>query len=84
MGWLTWIVLGLVVGVLAKVIMPGKDPGGLVMTTLLGIVGAVVGGWISTRLGLGVVSGFNIPSLAIATGGAVLLLFLNRQLRGKT
>jgi len=84
MGWLTWIVLGLVVGVLAKVIMPGKDPGGLVMTTLLGIVGAVVGGWISTRLGLGVVSGFNLPSLAIATAGALLLLFLNRQLRGKS
>jgi uncharacterized membrane protein YeaQ/YmgE (transglycosylase-associated protein family) len=84
MGLLTWIVLGLIVGVLAKVIMPGKDPGGLVMTTLLGIVGAVVGGWISTRLGLGVVTGINLPSLAIATGGALLLLFLNRQLRGKT
>jgi uncharacterized membrane protein YeaQ/YmgE (transglycosylase-associated protein family) len=83
MGWLTWIALGLVVGVLAKVIMPGKDPGGLVMTTILGIVGAVVGGWISTRLGLGAVSGFNLPSLVIATAGALLLLFANRQLRGK-
>jgi uncharacterized membrane protein YeaQ/YmgE (transglycosylase-associated protein family) len=83
MGWLTWIVLGLVVGVLAKVIMPGKDPGGLVMTTILGIVGALVGGWISTRLGLGAVSGFNLPSLVIATAGALLLLFANRKLRGK-
>jgi len=84
MGFLTWILLGLVVGVLAKWIMPGKDPGGVVMTTILGVVGAVVGGWISTRLGLGAVSGFNLPSLAIATVGALLLLFANRRLRGKS
>ena len=84
MGWLTWIVLGLVVGILAKVIMPGKDPGGLVMTTLLGIAGAVVGGWIGTQLGIGAVRGFSLPSLAIATGGALLLLFANRMLRGKS
>lgn len=83
MNWLTWIALGLVVGLLAKVIMPGKDPGGLVMTTLLGIAGALVGGWISTKLELGGVRGFNLPSLAIATGGALLLLFANRMLRGK-
>ena len=83
MGWLTWIVLGLVVGLLAKLIMPGKDPGGFVMTTILGIVGAVVGGWISTLLGLGAVSGFNVPSLVVATAGAVLLLFANRMLRSK-
>jgi uncharacterized membrane protein YeaQ/YmgE (transglycosylase-associated protein family) len=83
MGWLTWIVLGLVVGILAKWIMPGKDPGGLVMTTILGVVGAVVGGWVSTQLGLGKVSGFNLPSLVIATAGALLLLFANRKLRGK-
>ena len=83
MGFVMWILLGLVVGALAKWIMPGKDPGGLVMTTILGVVGAVIGGWISTRLGLGAVSGFNLPSLAIATGGALLLLFANRKLRGK-
>jgi uncharacterized membrane protein YeaQ/YmgE (transglycosylase-associated protein family) len=84
MEFVTWIALGLVVGVLAKVIMPGKDPGGLVMTTILGIAGAVVGGWISTRLGLGAVRGFSLPSLVIATGGALLLLFANRTLRGKS
>lgn len=83
MGFVMWILLGLVVGALAKWIMPGKDPGGLVMTTILGVVGAVIGGWISTRIGLGAVSGFNLPSLAIATGGALLLLFANRKLRGK-
>ena len=84
MGWLTWIALGLFVGVLAKVIMPGKDPGGLVMTTLLGIAGAVIGGWVSTKLGLGVVTDFSLPSLAIATAGALVLLIANRKLRGKS
>jgi uncharacterized membrane protein YeaQ/YmgE (transglycosylase-associated protein family) len=83
MGILSWIVLGLVVGLLAKWIMPGDDPGGLVMTIVLGVAGAFVGGWIATQLGFGSVSGFNIGSLAIAVAGAVLLLFLNRRLRGR-
>lgn len=83
MGILSWILLGLVVGILAKWIMPGDDPGGLVMTVILGIAGAFVGGWISTFLGFGSVGGFSLGSLAIATGGALLLLFANRKLRGK-
>jgi uncharacterized membrane protein YeaQ/YmgE (transglycosylase-associated protein family) len=83
MGILSWIVLGLLVGVLAKWVMPGDDPGGLIMTIVLGVAGAFVGGWISTQLGLGSVTGFNIGSLVIAVAGAVLLLFLNRKLRGK-
>ena len=82
MGILSWIVLGLIVGILAKWIMPGPDPGGLVMTILLGIAGAFVGGWIATQAGLGSVTGFNIGSLAVATGGALLLLWGNRKLRG--
>jgi uncharacterized membrane protein YeaQ/YmgE (transglycosylase-associated protein family) len=81
MGILSWIVLGLVVGILAKWIMPGPDGGGLVMTTLLGVAGAFVGGWLGTRLGFGSVSGFDFRSLAIAVVGALLLLFLNRKLR---
>jgi uncharacterized membrane protein YeaQ/YmgE (transglycosylase-associated protein family) len=83
MGILSWIVLGLVVGLLAKWVMPGDDPGGLIMTIVLGVAGAFVGGWISTQLGLGSVTGFNIGSLVIAVAGAVLLLFLNRKLRGR-
>jgi uncharacterized membrane protein YeaQ/YmgE (transglycosylase-associated protein family) len=82
MGILSWIVLGLVVGLLAKWVMPGDDPGGLVMTIVLGVAGAFVGGWLSTQLGFGSVTGFNIGSLVIAVLGAVLLLFLNRKLRG--
>ena len=81
MGFVSWIVLGLVTGILAKVIMPGRDPGGLIVTILLGIGGALVGGYIGTRLGFGSVSGFDLRSLAISVGGAVLLLFLYRLLK---
>ena len=59
MGILSWIIFGLIAGILAKWIMPGKDGGGFFMTILLGIVGAVVGGWISTLFGFGKVDGFN-------------------------
>jgi uncharacterized membrane protein YeaQ/YmgE (transglycosylase-associated protein family) len=82
MGLLSWLVLGLAVGALAKWIMPGPDGGGLVLTTLLGIAGAFVGGFIGTLLGLGSVSGLNLGSLALATAGALLLLFGHRRLRG--
>ncbi len=81
MGILSWIILGLVVGAVAKLVMPGKDPGGLLVTTGLGIAGAVVGGFLGSMVGLGPVTGFNLGSLAIAVAGAVLLLFLYRRLR---
>ncbi|MCC6355774.1 MAG: GlsB/YeaQ/YmgE family stress response membrane protein [Verrucomicrobiae bacterium] len=81
MGILSWIVLGLIVGALAKWIMPGRDPGGLIVTILIGILGAFLGGFLGTRLGIGDVSGFDIKSLAIAIGGAVLLLILYRVVK---
>ena len=74
MGILTWIVLGLVAGVLAKLIMPGNDPGGIIVTIVLGIVGALVGGFLATALGYGTVQGFDVRSLLIAVGGALVLL----------
>jgi uncharacterized membrane protein YeaQ/YmgE (transglycosylase-associated protein family) len=82
MGILSWIVLGLVVGVLAKWIMPGKDPGGVIVTIVIGIVGALVGGFLATQVGMGAVTGFNVGSLAIAVAGALLLLFVHRRIRG--
>ena len=84
MGILTWIVLGLLVGALAKWIMPGPDPGGLFLTMILGIAGAFVGGFLASAVGLGNVTGFNLGSLAVATGGAVLLLWLHRMMRGRS
>ncbi len=81
MGILTWIILGLIVGVLAKFLMPGNDPGGIFITILIGIGGAFVGGFIGSLLGLGSVTGINLMSVALATGGAVLLLFLYRLIK---
>jgi uncharacterized membrane protein YeaQ/YmgE (transglycosylase-associated protein family) len=73
--------MGLIVGVLAKFIMPGKDPGGMIVTILLGIGGAFVGGFIGSALGLGPVTGFNMGSILIATGGAIVLLILYRVIK---
>jgi uncharacterized membrane protein YeaQ/YmgE (transglycosylase-associated protein family) len=76
MGILSWIIFGLIAGILAKWIMPGKDGGGFFMTILLGIVGAVVGGWISTLFGFGKVDGFNFGSFVVAVIGAIVVLFI--------
>ena len=81
MGFLTWVVLGGIVGAIAKLIMPGKDPGGFIVTILLGIAGAIVGGYISTLLDFGAVTGFNIISLVIAVVGALILLLLYRMIK---
>ena len=83
MNLLFWIIFGLIAGALAKFIMPGKDPGGFIVTTLLGIGGAVVGGFIGRLLGLGPVSGFNLPSFFIAVAGALVLLAGYRVLMKK-
>lgn len=81
MGILTWIVFGLVAGIIAKFLMPGNDPGGFILTTVLGIIGAVVGGFVATQLGYGDISGFDIRSFGIAVGGALIVLFGFRMLR---
>lgn len=78
MGIFSWIIMGLIVGVLAKWIMPGKDPGGLIVTIIIGIVGAFVGGFIASLLGFGGFSGFNLYSVLVSVGGALLLLYLYR------
>ncbi len=74
MGIISWIVMGLLVGIIAKVIMPGKDPGGAFMTMIIGIAGAFIGGFISKILGFGSFRGFDLYSILIAIGGAILLL----------
>lgn len=82
MGFISWIAFGLVAGIIAKIIMPGRDPGGFIMTIIIGVVGAFLGGFISTQLGLGSITGFDIRSFIIAVAGALLLLFLYRRVRG--
>ena len=72
-----WILFGLIVGLVAKLVSPGQDPGGIVMTTALGIVGAILGGFVGRLLGLyqaGEGAGY-----IMATLGAVLILFVYRQ-----
>lgn len=76
MGIISWIVFGIIAGALARWIVPGAQNMGIILTMALGIVGAIVGGWISTLLGLGTVDGFNIGSLVIAVIGALLVLFV--------
>lgn len=74
---LGWIVFGLIVGALAKIMMPGRDPGGLIVTVLLGVAGALLGGFVGRALGWyqpGEAAGF-----IMATLGAVLLLFIYRR-----
>lgn len=78
MGIISWIVFGLIAGALAKLVMPGRDPGGIIVTILLGIVGAVVGGYFATTLGYGTVNGFDVRSLLIAIGGALISLIIYR------
>lgn len=81
MGLLSWIIMGLIVGMLAKFILPGKDPGGVIVTILIGIAGAFVGGFISSALGFGSVTGFNMGSILVSIGGAVLLLIVYRNIK---
>ena len=81
MGILSWIVFGLIAGAVAKLIKPGDDPGGWIVTILIGIAGAFVGGYVGSFLGLGTVTGFNIGSILLATGGAILLLLLYRFIK---
>lgn len=84
MGIISWIILGLIAGAVAKLILPGKDPGGIIVTIIIGIIGALVGGYISTLIGFGSVSGFNIKSLIIAVVGSIILLLIYRMFKGRT
>lgn len=83
MGILSWILLGLVAGAIAKALHPGRDPQGCIITMIIGVIGAVLGGWIATMFGWGRVDGFNIYSILVATGGAVLALAIYTAISGR-
>jgi uncharacterized membrane protein YeaQ/YmgE (transglycosylase-associated protein family) len=84
MGIIAWIVVGLIAGALAKLIMPGDDPGGIIVTILLGIVGAFVGGFVVNLLGGAGVTGFNLWSIVVATLGAIVLLAIYRMVASRS
>lgn len=85
---LIWLVLGFFAGLIAKWIMPGADGGGIILTTILGIVGAVVGGFIGSLLGFGMVSSFDniggsLGSFIFAILGAIVVLAVYRMIVGR-
>jgi uncharacterized membrane protein YeaQ/YmgE (transglycosylase-associated protein family) len=82
-GILSWIIFGLIAGAIAKFLTPGRDPGGCIITIVIGVVGALLGGWLATVLGFGGISGFDFRSFVIAIGGSILLLAIWRLLSGR-
>ncbi|HVY54607.1 MAG TPA: GlsB/YeaQ/YmgE family stress response membrane protein, partial [Thermodesulfobacteriota bacterium] len=80
---ISWIIFGLVAGAVAKLIMPGKDPGGFVVTIVIGIVGALVGGYAAKMFSIGqaVKPGYDLKSFAFAVGGSILLLIVYRVVK---
>jgi uncharacterized membrane protein YeaQ/YmgE (transglycosylase-associated protein family) len=84
MSIIAWIVVGLIAGAIAKMLMPGNDPGGIILTILLGIAGAVVGGFIAVALNISNgVDDFDIGTIVLAVLGAMLLLFGYRMVAGE-
>ena len=84
--WLSWILLGLIAGSLAKWILPGRDPAGCLFTILLGIGGALLGGLIGSYVGWGEVTQgeLDLRSIATATAGAIVVLIVGRVVRAVT
>jgi uncharacterized membrane protein YeaQ/YmgE (transglycosylase-associated protein family) len=81
MGIITTLIVGLIVGALAKLVMPGKDPGGFIITILLGVAGAFVGGWIGQALGF--YEAGEGPGIIVSIIGAVILLAIYRAVIGR-
>src|SRR5437899_1229451 len=83
-GILSWIVVGLIAGVVAKLLLPGRDPGGCIITMLIGIAGAILGGFlVGLFVGGNVVTGVNLTTVLVAVLGAIILLLLYRLLLGR-
>ena len=85
MGILGWIILGALAGIIAKALLPGDDPGGFIITTVIGIVGALLGGLIARALGLGdpIDEFFDISTWVAAIVGAIILLLIYRVVAGR-
>ena len=84
MGFLGFLLLGLIAGAIAKLILPGKQGGGWFITLLLGVVGALVGGWIGSLFGLGIESFFNLGTWLCAIGGSIIVLLIYGAIAGRS
>ncbi|MCX5397571.1 GlsB/YeaQ/YmgE family stress response membrane protein [Streptomyces sp. NBC_00102] len=86
MSIIAWIILGLVAGVIAKVLLPGRDPGGIIITTLIGIAGAFVGGWLSAKFLDRPINDdfFDLATWVAAIAGSLVLLIVYRLLFGNS
>ena len=82
-GIIAWIVIGGIAGAIAKLLMPGRDPGGCIITVVLGVIGALLGGFLATKLGYGGISGFDLRSFFIAVLGSIVVLIFWRLIRGR-
>ena len=83
MGILAWIVFGLIVGLVARWLVPGEGPGGIIGDIIVGVLGAFIGGWNYGFFGHTGISGFNLASMVCALIGAVVLLWVLRAIRGR-
>lgn len=84
MGILGWIVLGLIAGAIAKLIMPGDDPGGIIVTILIGIIGAVIGGFLGSLIfGIGLQNFWSLQTWIVAIVGSLVLLGAYRLIVGR-
>lgn len=84
MGFLGFLLLGLIAGAIAKLILPGKQGGGWFVTLLLGVVGALVGGWIGSLFGLEISTFFNLGTWLCAIGGSIIVLLIYGAIVGRS
>ena len=83
MGILAWIIVGIIAGFLAKAVVPGEGPGGILGDLIIGVVGALLGGWIFNAFGSAGATGLNLWSILVAFVGAVVLLLIIRAFTGR-
>ncbi|HTW83119.1 MAG TPA: GlsB/YeaQ/YmgE family stress response membrane protein [Candidatus Sulfotelmatobacter sp.] len=83
MSILSWLVVGLIAGLLAKWVVPGEGPGGILGDIVVGIIGGFIGGWLFNMFGHTGLTGINIWSIVVAFVGAVILLFILRAISGR-